>query len=83
MILEIGYAFVIVLVVTVLLFMAYYRKGPWTNKMASIRVRVDSSRRRYSPPPREEQESNSDLYFFLAMVALISIVVLSQVMYGL
>jgi hypothetical protein len=82
MILEIGYAFVIGLVVTVMLFMVFYSKGPWTNRMASIRVRVDSSRKRYSPPQREEQESNPDVYFFFLMVTLISIIILSRFIYG-
>jgi hypothetical protein len=83
MIVEIGYAFGIGLVITFVIVLVFLSNGPWANRMASIRVRVDSSRRHYSNPNREEKKENFESYFLMLFIGILAILIFSRIIYGL
>jgi hypothetical protein len=82
MILEMGYAFGIGLAVIFIIVLVFLWNGPWANKMASVRVKVDSTRRRY-PSHREEKKDDMETYFFFMLIAVLSILIFSRYAYGL
>ena len=75
--LEILIIFVIAMMVTVIMVLVFNNQGPYSNFLASVRVRVDNSRRRYIPPPQEEQKTFTglDIFFWFLVVLLFVLIV--------